>query len=47
MIESTAVKRTYTKDQLITAAYEERIRATIGGLTARKTLAIRAQIGNI
>ena len=47
MIEPTRVKRKYTKAQLITAAYEERMRATISGLTARKTLAIREQIGNI
>ena len=47
MIEPTKVKRNYTKTQLITAAYEERMRATIGGFTARKALAIREQIGNI
>ena len=47
MIEPTKVKRNYTRAQLVTAAYEERMRATISGLTARKTLAIREQIGNI
>ena len=34
-------------EQLISASYEERMRVTISGLTARKTLAIREQIGNI
>ena len=47
IIDSAGVKRSYTKSQLITASYEERLRATIGGLTVRKTLAIREQIGNI
>ena len=47
MIEKKQVKRSYTKDQLITAAYEERMRVTLEGLTVRKTLAIREQIGNI
>ena len=47
MIAPTRVKKNYTKAQLVTAVYEERMRATIGGLTARKTLAIREQIGNI
>ena len=47
IIEPAGVKRSYTKSQLITASYEERLRATIGGLTVRKTLAIREQIGNI
>lgn len=47
MIEKKLVKRSYTKDQLITAAYEEKMRVTLGGLTVRKTLAIREQIGNI
>lgn len=47
MIEPTSIKRNYTKEQLITASYEERIRATIGGLSVRKALAIREQIGGI
>ncbi len=47
MIERDQVKRSYTKEQLITAAYEERMRVTLDGLTVRKTLAIREQIGNI
>lgn len=47
MIEITSTKRHYTKTQLVTAAYEERMRARIGGLTIRKMLAIREQIGNI
>ena len=47
MIEKDQVKRSYTKEQLITAAYEERMRVTLDGLTVRKTLAIREQIGNI
>ena len=47
MIEADKIKRHYTKAQLISAAYEERMRVTIGGMTARKTLAIRRQIGNI
>ena len=41
------IKKVYTKEQMISAAYEERMRAKIGGLTVRKTLAIREQIGNI
>ncbi len=47
MIEPVRVKRTYTREQLISAAYEERMRVKISGLTAKKTLAIREQIGNI
>lgn len=47
MIEPTSIKHNYTKGQLITAAYEERIRATIGGLSVKKALAIREQIGGI
>ena len=47
MIEKSQVKRKYTKEQLITASYEERMRVTLEGLTVRKTLAIREQIGNI
>ena len=47
LIEKKHIKRNYTKDQLITAAYEERMRVTLEGLTVRKTLAIREQIGNI
>ena len=47
MIEKSQVKRKYTRDQLITAAYEERMRVTLEGLTVRKTLAIREQINNI
>ena len=47
IIEQSKVKKHYTKDQLISASYEERMRVTISGLTARKTLAIREQIGNI
>ncbi len=47
MIEQKQIRRKYTRDQLITAAYEERMRVTLDGLTVRKTLAIREQIGNI
>lgn len=41
------VKKRFTRDQLISASYEERMRVKIGGLTVKKTLAIREQIGNI
>ena len=47
MIPIQAPKTPYTKAQLISAAYEERMRVKIGGLTVKKTLAIREQIGNI
>lgn len=47
MIEPSRIKRHYTKEQLITAAYEERMRVAIGGFTAKKTLAIREQIGSL
>ena len=47
LIEKKQIKRKYTRDQLITAAYEERMRVILDGLTVRKTLAIREQIGNI
>ena len=40
-------KKTFTKDQLLSAAYEERMRVKIGGVTVKKMLAIREQIGNI
>ena len=41
------VKKHFTRDQLVSAAYEERMRTKIGGLTVKKALAIREQIGNI
>lgn len=41
------VKKKYTKEQLISAAYEEQLRTRIAGMTVRKILAIREQIGNI
>ena len=41
------VKNHFTRDQLVSAAYEERMRTKIGGLTVKKALAIREQIGNI
>ena len=47
MIPIQAPKTPYTKAQLISAAYEERMRVKIGGLTVKKILAIREQIGNI
>ena len=40
-------KKTFTKDQLLSAAYEERMRVKLGGVTVKKMLAIREQIGNI
>lgn len=40
-------KKVFTKAQILSAAYEERMRVKIGGLTVKKALAIREQIGNI
>ena len=40
-------KKVFTKAQILSAAYEERMRVKIGGLTVKKALTIREQIGNI
>lgn len=41
------LKKRFSREQIISAAYEERMRVKISGLTVKKTLAIREQIGNI
>ena len=40
-------KKVFTKAQILSAAYEERMRVKIGGLTVKKALTIREQISNI
>lgn len=40
-------RKRYSKEQMISAGYEERMRVSIGGWTAKKTLAIRERIANI
>ena len=47
VIPIQAPRKKYTKAQMISAEYEERMRVKIGGQTVKKTLAIRERISNI
>lgn len=47
MIDRAEVKKRLTKSQRETGAYWERMQASIGGFTARKTLAIRNRLNEI
>ena len=47
MIEEPVVKKRISKERRDAFAYIEKLQATIPGMTVKKTLSIREQIGNI